>query len=159
MVLELPKDFRDFLLLLNTRNIRYLVVGGWAVALHGKPRYTKDIDILISRDKANASNLMAVLDEFGFGEVGVSENDFMKPGYVIQLGIAPHRIDILTGINVIDFDVAEKRKTIFNISGVPVNVIAVRDLITAKNAAGRLQDLADVEQLEKISKITSVKTK
>lgn len=149
----LPSDFADFFQLLNKHNAKYLVVGSWAVAFHGRPRYTKDIDILIEREPANAKKVFAALDEFGFGNTGISEEDLLKENYVIQLGFEPNRIDILTNIKAINFSIAEKNKVVVEISEVSIPTIAIEDLIRAKQAASRPQDLADIDQLERIRKL------
>ncbi|MEN8216920.1 MAG: hypothetical protein ABFS56_11230 [Pseudomonadota bacterium] len=94
----LSQDFREFIELLNYNQVRYLVVGGYAVAFHGHPRYTKDIDIWIWVSKNNAKKVLKTLDEFGFSSLGLKEEDFLEPGYVIQLGYPPNRIDILTQV-------------------------------------------------------------
>ena len=96
-------DFKEFITLLNTHNVRYLVVGGYAVAFHGHPRYTKDIDIWLERTLENAARLLAALDAFGFGSLGLKVEDFLQPGYTIQLGYPPNRIDLLTSLSELDF--------------------------------------------------------
>jgi hypothetical protein len=93
----LSNDLRDFIRLLNTKNVRYVIVGAWALAFHGRPRYTGDLDIFVERDEENAEKLLDVLAAFGFSGAGIKKEDLLRPDYVIQLGRAPSRIDLLTG--------------------------------------------------------------
>lgn len=155
---KLSKDVSDFLSLLNKYSVRYLVIGGWAVALHGKPRYTKDIDILVAKDLSNANKIMAVLDEFGFSSLNLTIDDFLKDNYVIQLGFEPNRIDILTGVGKLDFNELENRKECRLIDNINLSLISVSDLIETKRIAARPQDIADISTLEKLTKqISNIK--
>jgi hypothetical protein len=106
----LSQDFKEFIELLNKHNVRYLIIGGYAVALHGHPRYTKDLDIWIEMEPANADRLIDALTDFGFGSVGLSQNDFVTPDQVIQLGYPPNRIDLITTPDGIDFETCYKSK-------------------------------------------------
>ncbi len=146
----LPPDFVDFLKLMQKHQVRYLVIGSWAVALHGRPRYTKDIDILVAREPENARKIMLVINEFGFGSVGLSAEDFMREHYVVQLGFEPNRIDILTHIDGVQFEEAEQRKHNILVGEVSLPVISILDLLKAKQAASRPQDLADIDQLNRL---------
>jgi hypothetical protein len=113
-----------------------MVVGGYAVALHGHPRYTKDIDVWIEMRAENASNLVRALGQFGFGSLGLQEADFLTPGQVIQLGQPPNRIDLLCTLSGVDFaDCYESRMTV-EIDGVPINFISLEDLKKNKAASG-----------------------
>ena len=150
---KLPSDFADFLRLLEKYKVRYIVVGAWAAALHGRPRYTKDIDILIARESSNSAKMIKVLEEFGFGSVDLSQDDFLREQYVIQLGYEPNRIDILTDIAGVTFEHAEKRREIYKIEGISVPILSISDLISAKQASARPQDLADIDQLKRIFKL------
>lgn len=144
----LNQDFREFIQSLNDNHVRYLVVGGYAVALHGHPRYTKDIDVWIEMSAENASNRVKALEQFGFGPLGLQESDFLTPGQVIQLGQPPSRIDIRCTVSGVSFsDCYESRVTV-EIDGVPVNFINLENLRKNKAASGRHQDLADLENLE-----------
>jgi predicted nucleotidyltransferase len=144
----LNQDFREFIQSLNDNHVRYIVVGGYAVALHGHPRYTKDIDVWIEMSAENASNVVKALEQFGFGSLGLQENDFLNPGQVIQLGQPPSRIDILCTVSGVSFsDCYESRVTV-EIDGVRVNFINLENLRKNKAASGRHQDLADLENLE-----------
>ncbi len=144
----LNKDFREFIALLNLNKVKYLVVGGYALALHGNPRYTKDMDIWISIHPDNAKNILNTLREFGFSQLDLSEQDFLIPGNVIQLGYPPHRIDILTQATGVDFEECYKTKISLEIDDLSINFIDIKGLKKNKQAVGRLQDLADLEHLE-----------
>ena len=144
----LNKDFKEFIELLDSNNVKYLVVGGYALAIHGHPRYTKDIDIWVLIDPANAKNIIRALDDFGFAELDLNENDFLTPGNVIQLGYPPNRIDILTQATGVDFQECFSRKMQIEIDRININFIDVDNLIKNKKATGRLQDLADIEKLQ-----------
>lgn len=148
----LSKDFREFIELLNERKVKYLVIGGYAVTFHGYPRYTKDIDFWIWLEKDNIIQLTKVLQDFGLGSVGLTIEDFSNPKDVIQLGYEPNRIDILVGLDGLEFENSFSNKTVKEIDGINVNFIGIDDLITAKKIAGRLKDLSDIETLEKIKK-------
>jgi len=128
--------------------VRYLIVGGYAVALHGYPRFTKDLDIWIEPSKENAHRMLKALEQFGFASLGLREMDFLTPDQIISLGNPPHRIDILTGLKGVDFEscYASRIQTLFD--KVPVNLIDLPNLRKNKKAVGRLQDLADLEKLE-----------
>ena len=102
----LSSDLREFIHLLNTKSVRYVVVGARALAFHGRPRYTGDLDIFVAREQANADKLMEVITAFGFGDTGLERDDFLHEDYVIQLGQEPHRIDLLTGISGVTFEEA-----------------------------------------------------
>ena len=145
--MALNQDFKEFLQLLNDNEVRYLVVGGYAVALHGYPRYTKDIDIWIDSVEPNATKLVQAIDQFGFGSLGLKANDFLTPDTIIQMGIAPNRIDILTSIPGVDFATCFESRLIIPVEDVMLNLISLEDLRKNKKASGRLQDLADLERL------------
>ena len=144
----LNKDFREFIELLNSNNVRYLVVGGYALAIHGYPRYTKDIDVWIWISKENAKNMVKTLHEFGFSELDLTEKEFLTPGIVIQLGYPPNRIDILTQATGLNFDDCYPSRIELDINGLRVNFIDIDNLKKNKLATGRLQDLADLEHLK-----------
>ncbi len=143
----LNRDFKEFIKSLNDNDVRYLVVGGYAVAFHGHPRYTKDIDIWIEMSRENATNLMRALDEFGFGSIGLKAEDFLEPNQVIQLGYPPNRIDLLLSLSGVNFEDCYASKVQVAIDDVTVNFIDLENLKKNKKASGRLQDLADVENL------------
>jgi hypothetical protein len=144
----LNQDFKEFIQSLNNNGVRYLVIGGYAVAFHGHPRYTKDIDIWISMSSENASNMVKALDEFGFGSLGLKVDDFVVPDRIVQLGYPPSRIDILTTPSGVDFDTCYKARIQTTVDGILVNFIDLESLKRNKKSTGRHQDLADVENLE-----------
>ena len=146
----LSNDLRAFIHLLNTKSVKYVIVGAWALAFHGRPRYTGDIDFFVARDPDNADRLMEVIEDFGFGKTGIERDDFLHIDHVIQLGREPNRIDILTGISGVTFDEAWQSREEGNISDVPVFVISRDLLIKNKRAANRDKDQGDVKLLEKI---------
>ena len=148
--MELSKDILEFIQLLNLEKVEYLVVGGWAYGLHYKPRYTKDIDILIGKTSHNAEKMMRVVNAFGFGSLDISKDDFLKEGYIIQLGFAPNRIDILTDIVAVDFKLAYENRISINYKNIELMVIGIDDLIKNKESAARDQDLVDVKALKKM---------
>jgi len=147
-VMALNRDFREFLELLNKHEVRYLVVGGYSVAIHGHPRYTKDLDIWILSDESNAAAIVNALDEFGFGSLGLTAADFESPGHVIQLGNAPARVDILTSLTGVDFNACWDRRMTVSDGDLRYFVISREDLIKNKSELGRHQDLADIEELD-----------
>lgn len=144
----LNQDFKEFLQSLNDNGVRYLVVGGYAVAFHGHPRYTKDIDIWIAMDAVNAANIIKALEQFGFASLELQEKDFSAPDQIIQLGYPPNRIDIITTASGVDFEICYPARVLAEIDGVQVNFIDLANLKQNKKAVGRLQDLADIESLE-----------
>lgn len=144
----LNQDFKEFIQLLNDNNVRYLVVGGYALAVHGYPRYTKDIDIWIESSLDNAIQLLRALDQFGFGSLGLKETDFLVKDQVIQLGYPPNRIDILTTLSGIRFEECYDKRLTVEIDGVKIYFIDRDSFLKNKKASGRLQDLADLEKLE-----------
>jgi len=143
----IDKNFKEFVELLNKNNVKYLIVGGYAVALHGHPRYTKDLDIWIGVNESNAEKLISVLKEFGFDALGLKSEDFLTSGNVIQLGQPPNRIDLLTSVDGVDFDSCYESKVKVNIEGMLANFIDLENLKINKKASGRHQDLADIENL------------
>jgi hypothetical protein len=143
----LNPDFKDCIRFLNANGVKYLVVGGYAVALHGYPRYTKDLDIWVERTPDNASAIIKALREFGFSSSDLRAGDFLVPDRIVHLGQPPNRIDLLTAIDGVEFDDAWKTRTVQELDGVPVNFIGRGDLLKNKRASGRHQDLADLENL------------
>ena len=144
----LNRDFKEFIQSLNDNGVRYLVVGGYAVALHGYPRYTKDIDIWVEMSAENASKIIKALDQFGFGSLEVKEAEFTIPDQMLQLGHPPGRIDILTTLPGVEFSECYVARMVVEIDGVYVNFIDLDNLKKNKRATGRHQDLADLENLE-----------
>ena len=144
----LNQDFKEFIQSLNDNHVRYLVVGGYAVALHGHPRYTKDIDIWIEMNLENAKNLIKALEQFGLGSLGLKETDFLVPGQVVQLGQPPNRIDLLCTVSGVDFVACYESRVTVEVDNVLVSFIDLNNLRKNKAASGRHQDLADLENLE-----------
>ncbi len=146
--METSKDFEEFFGLLNSSNVRYLVVGGYAFAIHAKPRFTGDMDIFVDSEKTNAEKIVKVLDKFGFGGVGIAIADLTRPDQAIQLGYPPLRIDLLTSISGVTFIKAWKNKVDGKYGKQRVYFIGKKDLIRNKRASGRRRDLLDLEDLE-----------
>lgn len=143
----LNKDFKEFAGLLNSIGVEYLVVGGYALAAHGHPRYTGDIDLWIRPAPGNVGKLLETLKRFGFGELGLKADDFLKPGTIVQLGYPPSRIDLLTSIDGVEFDACYPSRLVMNIAGVDLPIIGLKEFRANKRAAGRAKDLADLEAL------------
>jgi predicted nucleotidyltransferase len=144
----LNQDFKEFIGSLNANHVRYLVIGGYAVALHGHPRYTKDIDVWIELSPENAAKMVQALEQFGFESLQLQADDFLTPDQVIQLGYPPNRIDIITTPPGVEFESCYASRMEIEIAGVLVKFIDLENLKKSKRAAGRLQDLADIENLQ-----------
>ena len=147
-MIHLPRDFKEFLQLLNSKKIEYLVIGGYAVAFHGHPRATGDIDIWISISEDNAHKVVEALKEFGFDTPELQDTLFLEKNKNIRMGNPPLRIEILTSIDGVEFSECYKNKKTASIDTVEINFISLPDLKKNKKASGRLQDLADIENLE-----------
>jgi hypothetical protein len=145
--MKVEKDFKEFIESLNRNSVRYLIVGSFALSYYAEPRYTKDIDILIDSTVANAERLMTAIRDFGFSDIELSSRDFLEPDQIIQLGVAPVRIDLLTSLKGIPFAGAWDRRTIGQYGEIPAFYISKQDLIDHKKLVGRKQDLADIEKL------------
>jgi len=145
-------DFKDLLSEFNARRVEYLVVGAFALAAHGRVRATGDLDIWVRPAAENAKRVMDALTAFGAPLHDLSIEDLSRPGTVYQIGVAPLRIDILTGIDAVEFDDAWSSRFVAQFAGESVPVLSVQHLIRNKRAVGRAQDLADVEWLEKSAK-------
>lgn len=149
--MALPEDFKEFIELLNARQVNYLIVGGYAVGFHSRPKFTQDIDFWIENSEENARKILSVLKDFGFGELDVTINDLTNPDMVIQLGYAPLRIDIITDLSGLNFSEAYARKVKGNYLGVDTYFISIEDLIRNKEIAGRDKDLLDVKWIKQYS--------
>jgi hypothetical protein len=145
--MEIYKDFKELLELLNSHRVEYLVVGSYALAFHGAPRFTGDIDLFIKPDSANAKRILAALAEFGFGSLNLSEADFTSPENVVQLGVPPVRVDIMTSLTGVSWEKAEAGKVRGSYGDTAARFISREDLIANKKALGRKKDLADIEAL------------
>ncbi len=148
-MIRLPPDFKECLALFNAHRVEYLLIGGYAVAVHGFPRATQDMDLWISASRENAEKVLAAVHEFGFPLQSLSADDFTEPGKVVWMGNPPLRIDILNEIGGVKFSECVKRRVLVDIDGMPTPVIGLADLKINKKAAGRLKDLADLEELPK----------
>ena len=124
------------------------MIDGFAVAFHGHPRYTKDLDIWVNSTNSNVKKLLKALNDFGFGSLGLTLEDFLNPENVIQLGCPPNRIDLVTEINGVNFELCYVQKVETQIDGLKVNFIDLKNLKKNKKATGRAQDLADLENLK-----------
>lgn len=145
--MPLGKGLQEFVALCLDHNVRFLVVGDYAVAAHGHPRLTQDLDVWIRVNPENAARMARVLDEFGFGSTGLTAEDFTKEGPGVRLGREPNQIDILTSIPGVDFESCWERREEHRLGSVTVPFIGLEDLERNKLATGRHQDLADVEAL------------
>jgi hypothetical protein len=143
----LSTDFKEFVELLNSTQVEYLLVGGYALATYGHPRYTGDMDVWVNPARDNVEKLLLVLSAFGFASVGLKAADFLEPEAVVQLGYPPARIDLLTAIDGVSFETCFQRKTIVTMDGVSIAVLHVHDFRTNKLATGRHKDLADLEAI------------
>jgi len=147
--MTLAKDFEDFLELLTKHEVEYMVVGGYALAFHGKPRHTGDLDIWINKSPKNARSMVQVVKEFGMQSLGLKEADFLRPGYITQIGYPPLRIDILNNIDGLEFKEAKKEMQIIDTDGLSVRYIGLHDFVKNKLASGRPQDLTDIKEIQK----------
>lgn len=145
--MKLEKDSREFIESLNSASVRYVIVGGYAVAFHGFPRFTGDIDFLIEVSPANAAKMQDVIVGFGFGGTGLAKQDFLKEDVVIQLGLPPNRIDIITSLTGVGFDEVWAGSVAAKLDGLPVRFIGKDALLKNKSASGRAQDRVDIEKL------------
>lgn len=147
--MKLAKDFEEFIELLNKHKAEYMVVGGYALGFHGKPRNTGDLDIWILNTPENAEKVLAVIKDFGLGSMGFTKEDFIKEGYVSQIGRPPLRIDILNSIDGVGFKEAYKNRQVTHTDGLKILFIGKEDFIKNKQASGRPQDLNDIKEIQK----------
>ena len=144
----MQKDFRDLLVLLNEHEVDFMIVGGYALAFHGAPRFTGDIDIYVRPDHDNAERILRALTDFGFGSLGLVVDDFQNQNKVTQLGVPPVRVDIITSITGVTWENASSGKCPGAYGDVPVFYIGKEEFLVNKQSIGRKKDLADVEALE-----------
>jgi predicted nucleotidyltransferase len=144
----LNEDFREFVALLNSNQVEYLIVGGYALAAYGHPRYTGDLDFWIGADADNAKRVLTALDQFGFGALGIGLEDLTTRDRVIQMGFPPRRIDLLTSIDGVEFPPAFVRRIAVDVDGQKLSFISLDDFKTNKRTTGRHKDLADLEALD-----------
>ena len=145
--MEIQKDFKDLLKLLNKNNVEFIIIGGYALAFHGAPRFTGDIDIYVRPDSENAKRILVALNDFGFGLLGLTIDDFNNPNKVIQLGVPPVRIDLITSITGVSWDDASQNTCPGSYGDIPVSYLGKEQFLTNKIATGRKKDLADIEAL------------
>jgi hypothetical protein len=136
--------------LLNKNSVRYLIVGGYAFAFHAEPRFTRDIDFFVEGSEENAERLLNALAEFGFKNIGLEKDDFIKSENIVQLGVPPVRIDLMTSVAGLDFTAAWENRVTGSYSDIPAFFISKADLICNKMAVGRKQDISDIDRLQKI---------
>lgn len=147
--MALHKDLREFIELLNSAGVEYLIVGAFAVAWHGYPRFTADIDFLVRPSLDNADAVLAALRTFGFGGLDITREELCKPDQVVQLGAKPNRIDLITSISGVEFEDAWTHRVSGEIDGITVNFIGREELIRNKESTGRPKDLGDADELRK----------
>lgn len=145
--MEVQQDFKELLELLNSHKVKYIIVGGYALAFHGAPRFTGDLDVFVKPDKDNAQRVAAVLDDFGFGELDLGPSDFETPDVVVQLGVPPVRVDIITSLTGVEWDQACSGMVSGEYGSVPVNYLGREQFIANKRATGKKKDIADLEAL------------
>ena len=146
--MKIPKDWREFIELLNSHRVEYLIVGAHALAFHAHPRNTGDLDIFVRRTPENAERVERVLRAFGFSSSGLSAADIERPDQIVQLGFAPNRIDVITSITGVTFDEAWRGRVASELDGIPVQFIGRDAFLRNKRATGRTKDLADAAELE-----------
>lgn len=146
-MMQLPPDFKDFLKLLNLRQVEYLLIGGYAVSYYGYPRATGDMDVWIAVNPQNAAKVVEALKEFGFNVPNLSVDLFMQENKVIRMGIPPLRLELLTTISGVKFADCFQEKLVAEIDGIEVNLISLKHLKLNKKASGRFKDLNDLENL------------
>ena len=145
--MEVQEDFREFLALLNAHEVKFIIVGDYALAFHGAPRFTGDIDVFVKPDHENAKRIIKVLTDFGFCSLNLTIHDFQDQNKIIQLGLPPVRIDIITSISGVTWEEADSSKEPGLFGDLPVSYIGKKQFITNKRASGRKKDLADIEAL------------
>jgi len=145
----LHKDFRDFLALLARHKVRHLVVGGYAVAVHGYPRYTGDLDVFIALDPQTAETVAAVFHEFGFSKADIDASAFLVPKSIVEVGHEPLKLQVMNAISGVAFDDAYAQRQMVRFDNLDVPFIGYEDLIRNKSATGRGKDKVDVEELER----------
>ena len=145
--IELHPDFKDFLKLLNSYNVRYLLVGGYAVGYHGYPRATGDMDIWIEMSESNSKKIASAFRDFGMPDEVISEGLFLEANKVIRIGVPPVRLEVITSASGVNFNECYSNREVVEIDGIPINLISLKDLKKNKRAAGRHKDMEDMEHL------------
>lgn len=147
--MKVEKNYEEFLSLLNKHSVKYCIIGAYAVAFYAKPRYTKDIDILVEPNKENAQKILRALEEFGFGELSISVDDLTREGNILQLGYEPLRIDLLTKLEGFQFPDIWQNRVTGDYGSEKVYFIGLDDLIKNKKISARPSDKIDIELLKK----------
>ncbi|MEW6553873.1 MAG: hypothetical protein AB1384_06275 [Actinomycetota bacterium] len=145
--MEVENDFKELLVSFNEHEVEYVIVGAYALAYHGVPRYTGDMDILVRPSPSNAEKVLSALEDLGFGSLGLRAGDFLKPDHAVQLGVSPVRIDILTSLTGVSWREASAGKVEGSYGGIAVHFLGREQIIANKRVLGRKQDLADLEAL------------
>ena len=145
--METQADFKELLACLNARGVEYMIVGGYALAFHGAPRYTGDLDVWVKPDAGNARRVLAALDDFGVGSLGLEETDFCSADKVVQIGVPPVRVDLLTSLSGVSWEEAAGRRVRGPYGDVEAPYMGRDDFLANKRACGRYKDLADIEAL------------
>ena len=145
--IELHPDFKDFLRLLNSHSVRYLLVGGYAVGYHGYPRATGDLDIWIEMSEPNSKKVALAFRDFGMADEAISEGLFLETNKVIRIGEPPVRLEVITSASGVDFKECFSNREVIEIDGIPINFISLEDLKKNKRTAGRFKDMEDLEHL------------
>ena len=146
---QLNQDFLEFIGFLEKENVDYLIVGGYAVGMHGFPRYTGDIDFFVAISNENAAKLLRVFEQFGFGDIGLSTSDFLEENFAVEIGREPRKIQVLTGIDGVAFEECFSRRVEIRYENLLLKFIGKDDLIRNKAASGRPKDRIDLGELEK----------
>jgi len=154
---KVEKDFEELLRLFNRHKVRYCIVGAFALGFHARPRYTKDLDILVESSLGNGKKILKVLQDFGFGSLRIAAEDFSREGRFIQLGYEPLRVDLITSIEGLKFDEIWKGRKMGTLGSTRVPFIGLKELVKNKKVSGRRQDLADLEILQRALKKRSSK--
>ncbi len=149
-IMEIQSDYKELFECFNAHKVQYMIVGSYALAFHGAPRYTGDIDVYVKPDQKNAVSIIKALDDFGFASLGLVTADFEWPDKVVQLGVSPIRIDLMTSISGMDWETAFKGSENGYYGDVPVKYIGRREFVANKRASGRQKDLADIEALDEL---------
>ena len=145
--MEVQPDFKELLELLNAHKAEFIIVGAYALAFHGAPRFTGDIDIFVKPDPENAEKILAALEEFGFGSLNLTKSDFEDPDKVVQLGLAPVRVDLITSLTAVSWQEAFSGKAQGTYDDVPVYYLGRKEFLSNKKTLGRKKALADIEAL------------
>jgi len=145
--MEVQPDFKELFELLNAHKAEFIIVGAYALAFHGVPRFTGDIDIFVKPDPENAKKILSALEEFGFGSLDLTTSDLQDPDKVVQLGVAPVRVDLITSLTGVSWQEAFSGKVQGTFGNVPVYYLGRKEFLSNKKALGRKKDLADIEAL------------